>query len=154
MRHAILGSLRLAKLEIVVPTVEERLAYLEGRVEEHSRGFGELRELVIHLDQKVDRFREELLGADAATNARIDALDQRLSGRIEALDQKVDRFREELSGRIDALDQRLSGRIDALDQHLSGRLEALDHKVSRQFVWLVGIQVMVLLAVIGALLGK
>jgi hypothetical protein len=69
---------------------------------------------VIHLDQKVDRFREELLGADAATNARIDALDQRLSGRIEAL----------------------------------------DHKVSRQFVWLVGIQVMVLLAVIGALLGK
>jgi chromosome segregation ATPase len=169
----------LAKVEGLVPTVEERLAYLEGRVEEHSRGFGELRELVIHLDQKVDRFREELLGADAATNARIDALDQRLSGRIEALDQKVDRFREELAGRIEALDQRLSGRIEALDQkvdrfreelagriealdqkvdrfreELAGRIEALDQKVSRQFVWLVGIQVMVLLAVIGALLGK
>lgn len=90
-----------------MPTVEERVAYLEGKVEEHSRGFGELRELVIHLDQKVDRFREELA-------ARIEALDQRLSARIEALDQKV----------------------------------------SRQFIWLVGIQIMVLLAVIGALLGK
>lgn len=79
-----------------MPTVEERVAYLEGKVEEHSRGFGELREMVIHLDQKVDRFREEL-----------------------------------------------AARIDALDQ-----------KVSRQFIWLVGIQIMVLLAVIGALLGK
>lgn len=90
-----------------MPTVEERVAYLEGKVEEHSRGFGELRELVIHLDQKVDRFREELA-------ARIEALDQRPSARIEALDQKV----------------------------------------SRQFIWLVGFQIMVLLAVIGALLGK
>jgi hypothetical protein len=70
--------------------------------------------MVIHLDQKVDRFREELMGANVATNSRIDALEQRLSARIEALDQKV----------------------------------------SKQFIWLVGIQIMVLRAVIGALLGK
>lgn len=93
-----------------MPTVEERLAYLEGKVEEHSRGYADIRDGLQHLDQrltfldqKVDRFREELMGANAATNARIEALDQ---------------------------------------------------KVSRQFIWLVGIQIMVLLAVIGALLGK
>jgi len=97
----------------VAGTLEERVAYLEGKVEEQSRLGSELREMVAHLDQKVDRFREEL------------------SGRIDALDQKVDRFREELSGRIDALDQ----------------------KVSRQFLWLVGLQVTVLLAVVGALIG-
>ncbi len=95
-------------------TIEERVAYLEGKVEEHSRGYGELREMMIHLDQKVDQFREQL------------------SGRIDALDQKVDRFREELAGRIEALDQ----------------------KMSRQFIWLVGIQIMVLLAVISALLAS
>ena len=95
-------------------TLEERVAYLEGKVEEHSRGYGELREMMIHLDQKVDQFREQL------------------SGRIDALDQKVDRFREELAGRIEALDQ----------------------KMSRQFIWLVGIQIMVLLAVISALLAR
>ncbi len=39
-------------------TLEERIAYLEGKVEEHSRGFGELREMVFHLDQKVDRVRD------------------------------------------------------------------------------------------------
>lgn len=65
-----------------MPTIEERVAYLEGKVEEHSRGFGKLREMIMHLDQKVDRFREELSG-------RIDTLDQRLSGRIDALDKKI-----------------------------------------------------------------
>lgn len=81
-----------------MPTLEERVAYLEGKVEEHSRGYAQLREdiqqlrlSVIHLDQKVDRFREELSG-------RIDALDQRLSGRIDALDQKFTRWFAWLTG--------------------------------------------------------
>jgi len=111
-----------------MPTIEERVAYLEGKIEEHSQGFGEFRDMMIHLDQKVDRFREEL-------SARIDHLDT----RIDALDQKIDRFREELSARID----RLNARIDALDE-----------KFSRFFLWTIGIQVTVLLAVIGALLAK
>jgi len=106
-------------------TLEERVAYLEGKVDEHSRGFGELREMIIHLDQKVDRFREELSRQIHATNQRIDALAQRLTGRL-----------------------------DALDQRFAGRLDALDEKFSRYFLWTIGIQVTVLLAVIGALLGR
>lgn len=106
-----------------MPTVEERLSYLEGKVEEHSRGIGDLREMMVHLDQKVDRFREELATRIDATNERIQALDHRLSGQMEALDER-----------------------------LSGRIEALDHKLSRGFVWLVGIQFAVLLAVVAALL--
>jgi hypothetical protein len=90
-----------------MPTIEERVAYIEGKVEEHSRGFGELREMIIHLDQKVDRFREEL-----------------------------------------------SSRIDNLDARLNGRLDSLDAKFSRFFLWTIGIQITVLLAVIGALLSK
>jgi len=113
-------------------TIEERVAFLEGKVEEYSRGFGEIRDLITHLDQKVDRFREELLGVNTATNARIDALAQIVNQRIESLEQKVDRFREELTG----------------------RLETLDQKISKQFTWLVGLQVVVLFAIIGALLGK
>ena len=71
-------------------TLEERVAYLEGKVEEHSRGYAELREMIIHLDQKVDRFREEL-------RARIDGLEQRLMGRLDTT-----------NGRIDALDEKFS----------------------------------------------
>ncbi len=90
-----------------MPTLEERVAYLEGKVDEHSRGFAELREMIIHLDQQVDRFREEL-----------------------------------------------SSRIDNLDARLNGRMDSLDAKFSRFFLWTIGIQITVLLAVIGALLGK
>jgi len=66
-------------------TLEERVAYLEGRVEEQSRLGEELREMVFHLDQKVDRFREELA-------AQIRDVDQRLSAQIQALDQKLTRY--------------------------------------------------------------
>ncbi len=76
-------------------SVEERVAYLEGKMEEHSRGFGEIRELLVHLN-----------------------------------------------GRIDTMDQRFDSRIDSLDQ-----------KVSRHFTWLVGIQVAILVSIIGALIG-
>ncbi len=98
-------------------------------MEEHSRGYTQVREdiqqlrqHVIHLDRKVDRFREEL------------------SGRIDALDQKVGRFREECAGRIDALEGRLSARIDVLDQ-----------KFCRWFSWVTSILVTALLAQMGLL---
>lgn len=117
-------------------TLEERVAYLEGKVEEQSRGYGEIREAIQHLgeritslEQKLDRFREEL-------SSRIDALDQRLSGRIDAL-----------GGRVDALDQK----VDRFRDELSGRIDALDQKVSRQFVWMVGIQITILVTVVGVL---
>ncbi|MCS7235187.1 MAG: hypothetical protein RMM30_04330 [Armatimonadota bacterium] len=105
-----------------MPTLEERVAYLEGKVEELSGGHTQLRQGIHVLDQKVDRFREEL------------------SSRIDALDHKVDRFREELSSRIDALDHRLNTRIDTLDQ-----------KVSRWFAWLAGFLITALLAQLGLL---
>lgn len=41
-------------------TLEERVSYLEGRVEDQSRTTGELRDLVVALDQKVDRRFEAL----------------------------------------------------------------------------------------------
>ncbi len=55
-----------------MPTLEERVAYLEGKVEELSSGYTQLRADIAALDQKVDRFREEL-------SRGIDTLDQRFS---------------------------------------------------------------------------
>jgi hypothetical protein len=58
---------------------------------------------------------------------------EHIDARFHALDQKLDLVRSKLGGR-------------------RGRIERLDEKVSRQFVWPVGIQIAVLLAVVGALL--
>jgi len=109
------------------PTLEERVAYLEGKVEEHSGAWEDLKDMIINLDQKVDGFRGEL-------SSRIDSLDQRFSSRI------------------DSLDQRFSSRIDSLDQKVDRRIDALEQKFSRYFLWIIGIQVTIFLSIIATLL--
>ena len=121
--------------------LEERVAYLEGRVEEHSKAWEDLKDMIINLDQKVDGFRGELSSRIGSLDQKVDRFRGELSSRIESLDQKVDRFRDELSSRIDALDQRFSSRIDSLDQ-----------KFSRYFLWIIGIQVTIFLSIIAILL--
>ena len=90
--------------------VEERVAHLEGQMNELSQGLLELKGTVRHLEQRVD--------------ARFDAVDRR----------------------FDAFD----ARFDAVGR----RFDALDDKVSRQFVWLVGIIVTTLVAMVGAVLSR
>ena len=46
------------------------------------------------------------------------------------------------------------GEIRELIVHLSSRIDALDEKFSRYFLWMIGIQITILLAVIGALLAR
>ena len=118
-------------------SLEERVADLEGCVSDHVQAQNEQRKMiqqlsqrVDHLDQKVDRFREELA-------ARITNLEESVNERINGLEQSVNE-------RFSAVEDRI--------QAVSDRIDALDEKVSRQFVWLVGIQVTVLVAVVGALL--
>ncbi len=80
-----------------MPTLEERGAYLEGRVTEHSHAWEDLKDLVLAMDGKTDRNKEEL------------------SQRIYSLELKVERYREELSARI----VRLEARVDSLDLKFS-----------------------------------
>ena len=98
-------------------------------MEEHTRGIGELHQLIVRTDGHV-------LGLDQ----KVDGVRHELASHIGALDQTVDRFRDERAGRVSSLDGRLNARIDGLVL-----------KISRQFSWLVGIQVAVLIAVIGFL---
>lgn len=84
-----------------MPTTDERLAYLEGRFEEHSGSVATIR------------------GDFAAVRSDV---------------QDVRRH------------------VATLDERISARIETLDSKMSRQFTWIVGIQVVMLIALIGALL--
>jgi uncharacterized coiled-coil protein SlyX len=78
-------------------TVEERLAFLEGKVEEQSRASNGVGEAIRHLDQKVDRCREELAGRIDGLSDRLDALDEKVDRAVRHLDQKIDRFRVEMA---------------------------------------------------------
>jgi hypothetical protein len=86
-----------------VPTIEERVAYIEGQVSEQSHAIVEVRDALRSLEHRIDT-------------------------RFEAVDR----------------------RFDTVDR----RADVLDEKVSRQFVWLVGLQVTTLVAIVGALLAR
>lgn len=64
-----------------------------------------------------------------------------LEGRVEDQSHMVNGMREALM----SLEARMDRRFEGIDQ----RFETLDAKMSRQFVWLVGIQVTILIAVAG-----
>ena len=54
------------------------------------------------------------------------------------------------------LEQRFDARFEGIDHRfetVDRRLDALDDKVSRQFVWLVGMQLTTLVAIVGALVA-
>ena len=96
-------------------TLEERVAYLEGKVEEHSKVWSDFKDMMINHDSKMIAF------------------EQRIDRRFEAIDR-----------RFEAIDRR----FEAIDR----RFEAIDQKFSKYFLWIIGIQVSVLLAVIASML--
>ncbi len=94
-----------------MPTLEERVAFLEGQVSEQSHALLELRDAVRHLEARLE--------------ARLSAFEQRIEMRMES-------------------------RYDGLNR----RMDTLEDKLSRQFVWMVGVQVTTFVAIVGALLAR
>ena len=72
---------RYAEGDSGMPTLEERVAYIEGQVSEQSHALIEVREAVRSLEHRVDvRFE--------AVDRRFDTVDR----RIDALDSKVSQY--------------------------------------------------------------
>lgn len=90
-----------------MPTIEERVAFLEGQVSEQSHALLEVRDSVRHLEQRME--------------ARFDSFEQRIDARLAGVDRRID---------------------------------GLEDKVSRQFVWTVGVQVTTFVAIVAALLSR
>ena len=109
-------------------TVDERVAFLEGRVNEQSQMINGIREAMVSLEQRMDR--------------RFESLEQRLT----ALDQKMD-------AGLTAVNQKIDAGLAAVNQKIDAGFAALDHKMERRFVWLVGIQLTTTAAAVGTLLA-
>jgi hypothetical protein len=80
-----------------MPTLDERLAYLEGRMEEYSSNVTLSRTDVQGLRHLVENF-------DYRLNARIDALDSRIDG----VDLRIQSVGNRLDLRMDVLDQKVT----------------------------------------------
>jgi archaellum component FlaC len=121
-----------------MPTIEERVAYIEGQMSEQSHALLELRDAIRHMDQKMD--------------ARFDLIERRF-GSIDQRFETFDRRFEAIDRRFEAIDRRFEA-IERRFETMDRRFESLDDKVSRQFVWLVGGQLTTLVAIVGALLAR
>jgi hypothetical protein len=99
-----------------VASIEERVAFVEGRLVEHSEMFSDLRAGLSSLGQ------------------RIDHLEQRIDRRFEQMDARF-------------------AQIDARFLQVEARLDRLGGDLSKNFRWIVGIQITTLLTVVATLLG-
>lgn len=91
-----------------------------------------LQERVARLEGRTEDFGERFDGLDR----RVDSLERRMDARFESLDQ-----------RLEAFERRVDARFEAMDR----RFEAIETSMAKQFRWLVGGQVTLLVAVVGAL---
>jgi hypothetical protein len=78
------------------------------------------------------------------------SLEHRMDRRFENLEHRLTAFEQKVDQRFAAIDQRFV----LLDQKLDHRTDALDAKMSRQFLWLVGVQVTTLVAIVAAILAR
>ena len=79
-----------------------------------------------------------------AENARsIDGLREAIVEGFKAMDRRF----EAMDRRFEAMERR----FEAMEQRFDRRLEVVDENMSRQFRWIVGIQITTLLAMIGAI---
>ena len=109
-------------------TVDERVAFLEGRVNEQSQMINGIREAIVSLEERMDR--------------RFESIEQRLN----TLDRKIDVG-------LAAVNQKIDAGLAALDQKMDAGFAALDRKIDHRFAWVVGIQLTTTVAVVGAVLA-
>ena len=79
-------------------SLDERVAYLEGRVEEHGLMVNGIREAMVSLEARID---SRLQTFEARVDQRFASVDQRFAGidhRLDAIDGKLTRYFTWLAG--------------------------------------------------------
>jgi uncharacterized coiled-coil protein SlyX len=120
-------------MEARMATLEERVGQLEGRMQEQSCGFNELKAAIVGLEAKMS---DDLV-----------RLETKMSDDLVGLETKM-------SDDLVRLETKMSNDLVRLDARMSDGLHRLDDKIGRQFVWIVGMLVTVLAAVVGGLASR
>ncbi|MSO82832.1 MAG: hypothetical protein EXQ53_06005 [Acidobacteria bacterium] len=109
-----------------MPGVDERLASLEAKVD-----------TIADLQSAISEFRADMT---------------RQFGEVRAdMDRRFGEVRADMNRRFDDVDRRF-GDVDRRFDQVDPRYETLDQRMGRHFMWMVGIQFTVLIAVIVALI--
>ncbi|MGQ3683640.1 MAG: hypothetical protein ACUBOA_01250 [Candidatus Loosdrechtia sp.] len=113
-------------------SIEERVAYLEGKVEEHTTGLRDVKEMFIHIEGKFVLLEQRMLEtnkrideAKDTLSSRIDEIKDNLSSRIDETNKRID----ETNKRIDEAKDTLSSRIEEIKDNLSSRIDETNKRI-------------------------
>jgi predicted nucleic acid-binding Zn-ribbon protein len=76
-------------------TLEERVAYLEGKVEEHSYAWQDLKEAIRETNQRITHMEQKFDQRFAQIDQRFAQIDQRfaqIDQRFAQIDQRIDKL--------------------------------------------------------------
>jgi hypothetical protein len=73
-----------------------------------------------------------------------------LSHALVELRDTVRHLEQRMEARFDSFEQRVDARLAGMDR----RIDGIEDKMSRQFVWTVGVQVTTFVAIVAALLSR
>ena len=121
-------------------TIEERVAYVEGRLAEQSEMFVDLRTGLSNLAGQVDQLEQSM-------SRRFDQVDGRLT--------QVDARFVQMDARFAQIDARFA-QIDARFAQIDARFVQIDDRfvqINTHFRWMVGVQITTAVTVIAALIG-
>jgi hypothetical protein len=127
-------------------SLEERVAYLEGRMQDHAAIVIDLRSGLRELRGEMSRqfvdLREDM-------NKRFDDVDRRFADMHNAMDRRFTDVHTDMDRRFTVVHTDMDQRF----VDMRSEIVRLDDKVDRHFTWLVGIQVGSLVALVGAIAG-
>ena len=136
-----------------MPTIEERVAYLEGRMQDHTRLWTDLRDGVTDLrtdvNRRFDEIRTEFGEFRADVNRRFDDVRAEFGDMRTDMDRRFNEVRREVGDLRVEMDRRFE---DARAE-TRGDIRRLEDKVDRHFVWLTGMIVTGVLGTMGAVIG-
>jgi hypothetical protein len=153
-----------------MPTVEERLTTLEGRLHSMSDVRNNITELrgdmhgrfvsadhrFTEVNARITELRTDLNLRFAQVNGRFSELRDDMNLRLGELNARLDAMQNDIGRRFDMMTTDAIHRFAEADHRFGDvdrRFAELDQKLDRHFIWLVGTQVAVLLAVVGAMVG-
>jgi hypothetical protein len=125
-----------------MPSAEERLASLEARMDRMDDLHAVIAGLRGDMTRQFTELRADM--TRQATELRGD-----MNRQFDLMRSGVDRRFEQVDRQFDVV----HGQLGELRSDTNRLIEALDVKIDRHFTWVVGIQVALMVAVIGAMAG-
>ena len=135
---------------MTTPTVEERIANLEGsfaqiatRLDRVEIDLRDLRtEMNARFDQMERQFTARIDRMQQETNSRFEQMERQFTSRLDQVTARIDQLQQETNSRFDQLQREhqasraeIVGRLDSMDQ----KFDRMNQRIDKMFYFILGL---------------